>query len=224
MKKKAQIQISPLSWYNLKNGFSVDFIENGKFEKATIKKVDWKDLKSGILVKVNSKPTRLFTSESFSWKDLVKGKLLDVVYYEETTQNNLYRQTITIYNDIEKTLVEERHFDRFVIGNCNIQGGMVNKSDGTISNIVNAITVIIKDLKNYVSPLKYKKMPVDVRESYYTVQIGDFVVFDEVCDVVTTSAEFQKLQNKYRDKGMKITSISAFENGFETDNISITNA
>ena len=89
---------------------------------------------------------------------------------------DLWKQKVTIYNDIPKTAVEDRHFDRFVIDSCNIQGGIVSKVDGTIENIVNAITVISKDVGRYKTPLEYAKLPVDIREDFYTAQVGDFIV------------------------------------------------
>ena len=89
---------------------------------------------------------------------------------------NLRKQKVTIYNDIAKTAVDERHFDRFVVERCNIQGGIVSKADGTVENIVNAVTVITKDVDLYKTPLEYAKLPVDIRENFYTVQVGDFIV------------------------------------------------
>ena len=62
---------------------------------------------------------------------------------------DLWKRKVTIYNDIPKTAVEDRHFDRFVIDLCNIQGGIVIKAGGTIENIVNAVTVISKDVDRY---------------------------------------------------------------------------
>ena len=50
---------------------------------------------------------------------------------------DLWKNKVTIFNDIPKNAVEDRHFDRFVIDKCNIQGGIVSKADGTIENIVN---------------------------------------------------------------------------------------
>lgn len=136
---------------------------------------------------------------------------------------DLFTRKITIYNDIPKTAVEERHFDRFVIDLCNIQGGLISKADGTIENIVNAQTVITKDVKRYKSPLEYAKIPVDLRKDFFTVQIGDFLVFDEVDDIVTTSREFSDLQSKYNDNGMAVRSVSANINEMSVDNIVMTN-
>lgn len=136
---------------------------------------------------------------------------------------DLYKQKVTIYNDIPKNAVEERHFDKFVVDKCNIQGGLVNEANGTITNIVNAKSVITRDINRYKTPLEYAELPVDIRADYYTAQIGDFVVFAEVDDVVTTASEFSQLQTKYRNNGMKITSVSANIFGLSVDNVTMTN-
>jgi hypothetical protein len=119
--------------------------------------------------------------------------------------------------------VEDRHFDRFVVEKCNIQGGLVNEANGTITNIVNAKSVITRDVKRYKTPLEYAGLPVDIRVDYFTAQIGDFVVFAEVDDVVTTASEFSQLQTKYRNNGMKITSVSSNILGLTVDNVTMTN-
>lgn len=136
---------------------------------------------------------------------------------------DLWKQKVTIYNDIPKTAVEDRHFDRFVIDKCNIQGGIVSKADGTIDNIVNAVSAISKDVDRYKTPLEYAKLPVDIREEYYTVQVGDFIVLSEVDDIVTTSREFAELQEKYKDNGIVVRSVSANINGMSVDNVTISN-
>lgn len=136
---------------------------------------------------------------------------------------DLWKHKVTIYNDIPKTAVEERHFDRFVIDLCNIQGGIVSKADGTIENIVNAVTVISKDVDRYKAPLEYAKLPVDIRENFYTAQVGDFIVLSEVDDIVTTSREFAELQEKYKDNGIVVRSVSANIHGMSVDNVTITN-
>lgn len=136
---------------------------------------------------------------------------------------NLWKHKVTIYNDIPKTAVEDRHFDRFVIDLCNIQGGIVSKADGTIENIVNAVTVISKDVDRYKTPLEYAKLPVDIRGDFYTVQAGDFIVLAEVEDIVTTSREFAELQEKYKDNGIVVRSVSANIHGMSVDNVTIAN-
>lgn len=136
---------------------------------------------------------------------------------------DLWNHKVTVYNDIPSTAAEERHFDRFVIDLCNIQGGIVSKADGTVENIVNAVTVITKDVERYKSPLEYRRIPADLREKYFTVQISDFIVLEEVEDIVTTSREFADLQAKYKDNGIVVRSISANISGMAVDNVTVTN-
>lgn len=158
---------------------------------------------------------------------------------------DFFNQKVTIYNDIPadefdyftKSKPEEsesvqglqeeranvRRFDRFVIEKCSIQGGYVEKADGTIQNIDNAQTVITKDVQHYKSPIEYMQLPVDEKDKYFTVQIDDFVVFGEVDDVVTTSREFQELQQKYGNNGMLITSVNPYIFGTAVDNVTMTN-
>lgn len=136
---------------------------------------------------------------------------------------DLWKHKVTIYNDIPADAVNARRFDRFLIDKCNIQGGIVSKADGTIENIVNAVTVITKDVEHYKSPLEYAKLPVDLKEGFYTVQVGDFIVFAEVDDVVTTSREFAELQTKYADNGIVVRSVSPNIHGMSVDNVTIAN-
>ncbi len=136
---------------------------------------------------------------------------------------DFWNQKVTIYNDIPADAVNQRRFDRFVIDRCNIQGGIVSKADGTIENIVNAVTVISKDVDRYKEPLEYAKLPVDIRENFYTAQVGDFIVLSEVDDIVTTSREFAELQEKYKDNGIVVRSVSANIHGMSVDNVTMTN-
>lgn len=172
-------------------------------------------------MKIKTKP--------LNWGDLKNGIEIDIPIpearplFSQSGLTDIWKSKVTIFNDIPKTALEERHFDKFVIELCNIQGGTVTRADGTIQNVVNAKTIITKDIAHYKSPAEYSELPVDERESYYTVRSGDFVVFGEVDDVVTTAAEFSQLQQKYKDNGIKISSISVNINGMAVDNITMAN-
>ena len=166
-------------------------------------------------VPLSSGLTDLFKSKVTIYNDIPQKKIPIV---ETAIENGIERQTQGEY------VIEDRHFDRFVIELCNIQGGFVNKTNGTIENIVNAKTVITKDVERYKSPLEYAALPVDEREDFYTVQIGDFVVLAEVDDVITTAQEFSQLQQKYKDNGIRVISVSANINGMAVDNVTMTNA
>lgn len=168
-------------------------------------------------------------TQPLNWGDLKDGIEINIPITNKTRPlfssglTDLFKSKVTIYNDIPKTALEERHFDKFVIELCNIQGGIVTRADGTIQNVVNAKTVITKDIERYKSPIEYAELPVDERENYYTARSGDFVVFGEVDDVVTTAQEFSQLQQKYRDNGIRVSSISVNINGMAVDNITMAN-
>lgn len=151
---------------------------------------------------------------------------------------DFFNQKVTIYNDIPSDGVNARRFDRFVIDLCNIQGGIVSKADGTVENIVNAITVISKDVDRYKTPLEYAMLPFMVGDLQvggyeplgngeykrcFTANVNDFVVLAEVDDVVTTSREFADLQKKYKDNGIVVRSVSVNIHGMSVDNVTITN-
>ena len=93
----------------------------------------------------------------------------------------------------------------------------------TIENIVNAVSVITKDVDHYKQPLEYAKLPVDIRENFFTVQVGDFIVLADVDDIVTTSRELAELQSKYAENGIVVRSVSPNIFGMSVDNVTITN-
>lgn len=142
-----------------------------------------------------------------------------------------FTDKVTIYNDItyksfgtSKDAVSGRYFNRFVIDKCLIYNQISESSDGTIQRIVNAHNVITKDVEHYKTPLEYEQLPIDEKQKYYTVQIDDFIVLAEVDDIVTTSKEFQALQEKYTGNGFSVTSVSAYTKGSITNNIHIIHA
>ena len=137
---------------------------------------------------------------------------------------DLWKHKVTIYNDIPKTAVEDRHFDRFVIDFCNIQKGVLQNADGTIEKVVNAQTITTKDIEHYKTPLEYALLPADEKDKYFTANVNDFVVLAEVDDVVTTSREFQELQSKYKNNGFSVTAVNEYIHGMAVDNVQIIHA
>lgn len=137
---------------------------------------------------------------------------------------DLWKSKVTIYNDIPANSDKQRTFKRFVISNCQIQGGIADKSNETIRNIVNSKTVVTKDVEHYKSPIQFLNLSETERENCYTVQPGDFVVFEEVDDDVATAQEFSLLQQKYKSCGMKAVSVNVCINGMSVDNVTISNS
>lgn len=135
-----------------------------------------------------------------------------------------FNDKVTIYNDIASDGVNPRRFDRFVIDRCLIYNQLTEGADGTVQRVINAQNVVTKDTEHYKTPLEYSRLPVDIKDNFYTVQIDDFVVLSEVDDVVTTSKEFQSLQEKYKHNGFSVTAVSAYLEGTTTNNIHIMHA
>ena len=132
---------------------------------------------------------------------------------------DFFTSKVTIYNDISVDKV--RRFERFVIDKCQITGQLVESNNSTIRKVVNVDTVITKDIKHYKSPVEYAKLAEAERGKCYTAQTGDFVILGEIDDVVSNANEFAQLQTKYKDNGIKITSVSANVHGMAVDNITM---
>lgn len=137
---------------------------------------------------------------------------------------SLFNDKVTIYNDIPSDGVNPRRFDRFVLDDCNISKGVLQNSDGTIEKVVNALTVITKNVSQYKSPIEYARLPADEKDKYFTAQINDFVVLAEVDDIVTTGREFQELQTKYKNNGFSVTAVNEYIYGLSVDNVQIIHA
>lgn len=141
-----------------------------------------------------------------------------------TRPKNKFTNKVTIYNDIPSDGVNLRRFDRFVIDKCLIYNQISEGADGTVQKILNSQNVVTKDIEHYKTPLEYKQLAEDEKDNFYTVQIDDFVVLAEVDDMITTSREFQELQQKYKDNGFLVTAVNASIYGLNVDNIQITHA
>ena len=96
--------------------------------------------------------------------------------FQKTGKTDLFSSKATIYNDIPSDGVNARRFDRFVIDLCNIQKGILQNADGTIEKVVNAQTIITKDIEHYKTPTEYALLPVDEKDKYFTANVNDLNV------------------------------------------------
>ena len=136
---------------------------------------------------------------------------------------SLWNARVTLYIDVPETDTMPRTIERRVINQCRIYGHLTDKPKESVRDILNAKTVVTKDTDRYIKPHEYMSLPPDVRTNYYTVTPGDFIVFDEVEDIVSDALEFAKLQQKYKDVGIKVTVENVNINGMAVDNIMISN-
>lgn len=162
-----------------------------------------------------------------SFDEVLNGFYIDVPVGGSETNfgaKNKFTQKVTIYNSIAGDDVNPRRFYRHIIDKCLVYNQVTEGGDGTIQKIVNSQNVITKDIEHYKAPPDYIQLAEDEREQYYTVQVDDFVVLAEVDDVVTTSREYQTLQQKYKDNGFSVTAVVPSIYGMSVDNVQITHA
>lgn len=136
---------------------------------------------------------------------------------------DIFTEKVTLFHD-NSASGSSRSFVRVVIDKCQISGLTVEKNNSTVRNVVNAKTVISKDIARYKSPVEYENLEENEKSKFYSVSAGDFVVFGEVKDTVSNATEFAQVQSKYKHNGMKVISVNAIINGMEVDNITMTNA
>lgn len=136
---------------------------------------------------------------------------------------DLWKDKVTIYNDIPANGKEQRRFDRFVVDKCSVQGGFDDKTTDTVRKVVNTKTVITKDIVHYKQFDDYIALNANDRDNYYTASVGDFIVFGIVEDTVNSAQEFMQLQNKYKNNGIKIVSVNQWIKGMYVDNITMSN-
>jgi hypothetical protein len=137
---------------------------------------------------------------------------------------DFFVKAVTIYNLIPATATTEKIYNRTVLEKCQVQGVFVEKTQDTVRNVVNAKSVITKSVEHYLDFADFVKIPVDKRSDYWSVNVGDFIVFAEVDDYIETEQDFANLQKKYRNNGIKVTTANASVYGMATDNVQMTNA
>lgn len=168
-------------------------------------------MKVGFNVKYGRNELDLQGSSGSSSSSSLSGELKDVFFHK-----------VTIYNGIAAGSVNSRRFDRHVIERCMIYNTITEGSDGTVQRLTGTQNVITKDVGRYKPPIEYSRLAEDERENFYTVGIDDFVVLDEVDDVVTTAKEYLELQKKYKGSGFLVTSAAVNIHGLDVDNIRIS--
>ena len=144
--------------------------------------------------------------------------------YRPLGRNNKYTQKVTIYNDIPADGVNPRRFDRFVIEKCLIYGGFTEGADGTIQTIVNSQNVITRDIERYKSPLEYRQLPADEKETKQAIKYAaehNGPVYVRIArtnlpDVVDENYEFNPTKAVIMKEGTDVTLITNGETLVET--------
>ena len=142
---------------------------------------------------------------------------------------NLFNCECTIYNQIPKSATDSTivAWKKSVVNACNVQGGVQDKSKGSMQYVSGGFTVITKDTGRYL-PANfeengyYKKIQNTDELDFFTAAANDFIIFGKIADPAPLDAnEFSKLKSKYKLVGMVIKEVREYIYGRKTDNITM---
>ena len=133
--------------------------------------------------------------------------------------SNLQNSTFTIINQIPQSIssAKKRAWFKHTLRKCGKQNGIYDRTGGTMLYKTNTFTAYIGDWERYMPPswlnTGYYTLPDKDKANYFTVNVGDLIVFDDIDDSVpTTLQEFQALVAKYGDNGGTVTGFQEYIN------------
>lgn len=131
--------------------------------------------------------------------------------------SNLCEDIFTIINQIpaSQTVATKVAWKQYRLTNCGKRDGLYDKSSGTMVYRANTWTAYIHDWEKYKNPNwltgGYYALPDGKKAEFYTVNVGDLLIFADITDSVpTTLQEFSALRDKYKDCGGIITGVEAY--------------
>ena len=126
-------------------------------------------------------------------------------------------KTFTIINQIPKSEndTSKTKWQKHILTHCDVRNGVYDKSTGVFSGRGNLWTVYIYDWQFYKPPIwskdGYYFLDDLKKEKYFTVNVGDLIIFENIPDKVPTSiSEFSELEKKYRQNGGTVSNCEAF--------------
>lgn len=133
--------------------------------------------------------------------------------------SNLKNQTFTIINQIPKNAetATKTAWKKKVLRGCGMQSGIFDKTSSSMIYKANTFTAYISDWRGYKAPNwldgGYYALSDKDKANYFTVNVGDLIVFAQVSDPEpTTLQEFNAMVLKYKDNGGTITGTNAYIN------------
>ena len=124
----------------------------------------------------------------------------------------LFTDKCTIINQIPTSQTNRAKiaWKKHVITQCDIRNGFYDRSTDTMVYKAGSWEVLTKDWAKYLSPTwvdgGYYTVPDIDKDSYFTVGVGDLLIFAEISDPVpTNTTEFNELRSKYENMGGIIT-------------------
>lgn len=149
---------------------------------------------------------------------------------------NFNTETFTIINQIptSQDVSKKIKWIKHTIDKCSKHDGIYDKTNNQMINRVNTWTAYIGDWQSYKKPSwnnGYYSLADDEKENFFTINIGDLIIFDTIDDTTpTTLQEFKDLCDKYRDNGGTVSNTQAYISykangeGFRTNHIEAVKA
>lgn len=133
--------------------------------------------------------------------------------------SNLNGQVFTIINQIptSRAIATKVAWKKYRLDNCGKRDGLYDKSSGTMVYKANTWTAYIQNWQQYKKPNwldgGYYSLTENEKEQYFTVGIGDLLIFSDIADSVPTNlTEFNALRDKYKDIGGIVTGTEEYIN------------
>ncbi len=133
--------------------------------------------------------------------------------------SNLKSEVFTIINQMptSQTVATKSAWVKHTLTMCGKKDGLYDKTSGAMVFKANTWTAFIYNWKQYKKPLwtdgGYYALPDTDKGKYFTVSVGDLLVFDDIPDnTPETLQEFNALRDKYKYSGGIITGSEVYIN------------
>ena len=133
--------------------------------------------------------------------------------------SNLAGEIFTIINQIPESshVSTRKQWIKNKLVNCGKRDGIYDQSSGTMAYKANTWTAYIYDWQNYRPPhwleKGYYSLAEEEKTGFFTVAVGDLIVFADIPDDVPTNiSEFNALKKKYESMGGIITGQEVYIN------------
>ena len=131
--------------------------------------------------------------------------------------SNLRDETFTIINQIPQSAAvsTKTAWKKVTLRHCGRINGIYDRTSGAMIYKANTFTAYIYDWEKYKAPHWFDGgyYALADKDNYFTVNIGDLIVFADIPDAVpTTLQEFQSMVTKYKDNGGTVSSAQAYIN------------
>lgn len=127
--------------------------------------------------------------------------------------SDLYNKTFTVFNQVQFS--DGTKWIKHKIRYCSAKSGIFDKSRNQMTYTATSWTMRTRDWKMYRPPTEngYYALDNADMQKYFTVAVGDLIVFDDIPDSAPNDIkEFKTICDKYKNCGGIVSSAEAFIN------------